>query len=138
MTELGVLDLADWADGDTARRAGIARRIDAKLRQTGVIELFGHGVPRELRDDLRAHSRPFFAISEDEKAEYRVNGYGNGWRGRVRTSYLEGTAGPPDLHEVLLFGATSSGGTDHDRTYYPPNKWPRQTPRLREAVEGYT
>jgi validamycin A dioxygenase len=139
MSEIAIVDLAEWNAADVAQRTEAARELDVKLRKAGILELFGHGIPRTLRDEVRALSRPFFDLPEEEKSEYRVTGYGNGWRGRTPTSPPHQDEGPRDLNEVLNFGSTNgSNDAASNEMYYSPNKWPRQIPGLRDAVTTLT
>ena len=57
-----VIDLAPWFGGDESARASVAAQVDAALREVGFFLISGHGVPDELRAQVRAQARTFFAL----------------------------------------------------------------------------
>ncbi|NKE64146.1 isopenicillin N synthase family oxygenase, partial [Lentzea sp. PSKA42] len=71
-----LVDLSGWFDG--TRRAEVAARVDAALRESGFLLITGHGVPDELRARVRGLTREFFALPADEKQPYAVRTGGRG------------------------------------------------------------
>ena len=94
-----VIDLTPWLSGDQTARAEVAARVDAALQSVGFFLIKGHGVPGELRAQVRAQARAFFALPPEAKQRYAVTVGGRGWLppGVEANGYAEGTATPPDL-----------------------------------------
>jgi isopenicillin N synthase-like dioxygenase len=134
--EIPTLDLARWSAASSDERAQIAETLDTGLRQIGLIQLLGHGVPIGMRAELRAASRSFFKLPRATKARYRIEGHGNGWRGSINTSALYGLEKPADLQESFLIGAEHrTGDPEYDRIHYPANRWPDEVAELRNAAQ---
>lgn len=140
--DIPVLDLTEWEGAGPEHRAGIAARLDAVLRQTGLFLLSGHGVPEELTDRMRTEGRDFFGLPRESKERYRVSRpYDNGWRGlgALQVGALDGKPDTSDLHEAFHVGPSHrTGDAAFDTLYYPENKWPDEQPALRETVLEYT
>ena len=135
-----LIDLAPWFEGDEADRAGVARRVDEALCETGFLLIAGHGVPDRLRGRIRESARRFFALPEHDKDRYRVAVGGRGWLppGAEANGYAEGTETPPDLKESYSLGADEPIGVPEvDEEWFKPNVWPVEMPDLRAAAESY-
>ncbi|WP_236791163.1 isopenicillin N synthase family oxygenase [Amycolatopsis sp. GM8] len=133
-----LVDLAPWFSGTD--RAGVARRVDAALRDSGFLLITGHGVPDELRAKTRALSRAFFALPEETKARYAVTVGGRGWLppGVEANGYAEGTETPPDLKESYSVGAEAGVGIPEiDEFWFQPNVFPAEVPELAAAAREY-
>ena len=74
-----VIDLTPWFSGEETARGGVAARVDAALQSVGFFLITGHGVPGELRAEVRAQARAFFALPRDTKQRYAVTVGGRGW-----------------------------------------------------------
>lgn len=143
---VATIDLARWQDGTAPERAAVGERLDEALRRTGMFLLRGHGVPREVVDELRQRAREFFALPREVKARYAIEAAcDSGWLemhppGGVGVEAGEDQpADAPDLHESFYSGpAHRTGDADRDRFNYPANRWPEELPELRTAVEVYT
>jgi isopenicillin N synthase-like dioxygenase len=57
-----IIDLAPWFAGDAAGRSEVAAAVDAALQDVGFLLVTGHGVPRELRDEVRAAARRLVTV----------------------------------------------------------------------------
>jgi isopenicillin N synthase-like dioxygenase len=57
MTSVPVIDLRPWFGGGEAARAAVAGQVDAALRRVGFFLITGHGVPDELRAQIRTRAR---------------------------------------------------------------------------------
>lgn len=135
-----IIDLTPWFAGDAARRAEVAAAVDAALQEVGFLLVTGHGVPRELREEVRAAARRFFALPPADKQRYAVTVGGRGWlpSGVEANGYAEGTATPPDLKESFAVGADEpTGDADVDGYWFQPNVYPAEVPALRTTVELY-
>src|ERR1035437_4685393 len=134
------IDLTPWFAGDAHARAGIARQVDAALRDVGFMLVTGHGVPRALRDEVRASARDFFSLPVETKQRYAVTVGGRGWLppGVEANGYAEGTETPPDLKESFAVGADQpTGDPDVDGDWFQPNAYPAEVPALEPAVVAY-
>ncbi len=135
-----VVDLAPWLGGAEAARATVAAEVDAALRSVGFFLLTGHSVPGELRTQVRAQARAFFALPAKTKQRYAVTVAGRGWlpTGVEANGYAEGTQTPPDLKESFAVGADRpTGDPDVDGYWFQPNVYPAEVPRLQPAVVAY-
>lgn len=115
--------------------------IDAALQQAGFLLVSGHGVDPELRAEVRAAGRAFFALPSEVKARYAVGVGGRGWLGpgREANARADGIESPPDLKESIAFGPdTPTGDRAVDDEWFPPNVWPAEVPALHAAVTRYT
>ena len=123
-TDVPVVDLTEALAGDPEARGRAAREIDAACVNTGFLAITGHGIPRELVDDVVAASRSFFRLERAEKDKVAPPGPYDfrGYLGLDTTS-LAATLGdetPPDLCESF-----NISGFDDPEV------------RARATVEGY-
>ena len=135
-----VIDLTPWLSGDQAARAGVAAEVDAALQSVGFFLITGHGVPGELRAQVRAEARAFFALPRETKQRYAVTVGGRGWLppGVEANGYAEGTQTPPDLKESFAVGADQlTGDSEVDGYWFQPNIYPAEAPALQPAVLAY-
>ncbi|MFD5427070.1 isopenicillin N synthase family dioxygenase [Streptomyces sp. NPDC127084] len=135
-----VIDLKPWLSGDPAARAVTAATVDAALRSAGFLLVTNHGVDPELGARIRESARGFFRLPPAAKEPYAVKVGGRGWLGpgAEANAYAEGGATPPDLKESLSFAADEPTGVPAvDAEWFLPNRWPREVPALRPAVEAY-
>jgi isopenicillin N synthase-like dioxygenase len=108
----------------------LARAIDAALREAGFFALVSHGVRQPLFDAAFAASHRFFALAEDDKKRWHIDG----WpikRGFDPIGWQSLDVGmPPDVKESFYLGNTSLG----------PNQWPDEVlvPGFRAACEAYS
>jgi isopenicillin N synthase-like dioxygenase len=107
-----VIDLTPWRTGDEQARSAVAAQVDAALRTVGFFLISGHGVPDDLRTQVRVQARKFFALPKQTKRRYAVTVAGRGWLppGVEANGYAEGTQTPPDLKESFAVGADQQTG----------------------------
>src|ERR1700733_11511938 len=74
-----VIDLTPWRTGDDRARSAVAAQVDAALRSVGFFLISGHGVPDDLRAQVRDQARKFFALPRETKRRYAVTVAGRGW-----------------------------------------------------------
>jgi isopenicillin N synthase-like dioxygenase len=135
-----VVDLTPWFAGDPAGRRAVAEQVDAALRTAGFLLVTGHGVPTELRAEVRAVARRFFALPAETKARYAASVGGRGWipPGAEANGYAEGLATPADLKESYsLAREDPTGDPAVDADWFRPNVWPVEVPQLRTVVGEY-
>ncbi len=135
-----VIDLAPWRTGDERARSAVAAEVDAALRSVGFFLLSGHGVPDDLRRQVRTEARNFFALPKEAKQPYAVTVAGRGWLppGVEANGYAEGTQTPPDLKVSFAVGADQqTGDPEVDGYWFQPNVYPAEVPGLQPAVVAY-
>jgi isopenicillin N synthase-like dioxygenase len=135
-----VIGLTPWFSGDRDARAAVAAKVDEALQSVGFFLITGHGVPGQMRADVRAGARAFFALPPETKRRYAVTVGGRGWLppGVEADGYAEGTATPPDLKESFSAGADQpTGDPDVDGYWFQPNVYPAEVPALEPAVTAY-
>ena len=137
-----LIDLEPFRTGGAAARRAVAAEIDRACREVGFLAVTGHGVPDELVADLRAISREFFALPEDEKrASIHVPRHGNrGYTelGAEALAYAMGEVAPPDLFEAFTTGPIldTSDAYFHEPgayDFFVPNLFPRNPPRFEQV-----
>ena len=135
-----VIDLTPWFSGGQAARAGVAAQVDAALQSVGFFLITGHGVPDELRAQVRAQARAFFALPRETKQGYAVTVGGRGWLppGVEANAYAEGTETPPDMKESFAVGADRpTGDPEVDGYWFQRNVYPAEVPALEPTVLAY-
>ena len=140
MNAIPTIDLRAWRAGGPEAVA-LATEIDTALQRAGFLLVTGHGVDAELRADVRAAARRFFALPEEVKRRYAVRIGGRGWLapGVEANALVEGAESPPDLKESFAVGPeTPTGDPAVDAVWFPPNVWPAEVAELREVVTRYT
>jgi isopenicillin N synthase-like dioxygenase len=137
------VDLEPFRLGGPADRLAVARCLDDACRDTGFLQVTGHGVPVELCDQLLDAWAGFFDLPLGEKERWIVEdvsanrGYTE--LGKEGLAYSRGETSPPDLFEAFTFGREDATGPYYDRhlSFYAPNLWPAEPPGLREAWVAY-
>ncbi len=135
-----VIDLMPWFGGDEQARAAVAAEVDGALQSTGFFLITGHGVPDDLRAQVRTQARAFFALPGEIKQRYAVTVGGRGWLppGVEANGYAEGTQTPPDLKESFAVGADQpTGDPEIDGFWFQPNVFPAELPALEPTVTAY-
>jgi isopenicillin N synthase-like dioxygenase len=103
---LPLVDVSSLLDPEASdeSRAAVGREIDAACRDTGFLLVTGHGIDRELRDDLERLSREFFALPDAAKDQIAMARGGLAWRGWFPVGG-ELTSGQADRKEGVYFGS---------------------------------
>ena len=117
----------------------VARQIHDACRQFGFFYIAGHGISRELQDDLLAKSVAFFNQSAEEKNVIRMELGGRAWRGYFSVG-MELTSGTPDRKEGIYFGQHLDSEHPMVRKGIPlhgPNLYPEEPANFASTVEEY-
>ncbi len=133
------IDISGWTD--PTERARIAADVDNACRRVGFLQLLGHGVPDEVRREVRAAATAFFDLPLEEKLRYRppspdVN-RGYAAQGSESLSYSLDAAAPPDLFEAFNIGVGAPPRPHDGPVVFSPNVWPVRPHELRLAFERY-
>ncbi|MCT9932868.1 hypothetical protein N5079_21920 [Planotetraspora sp. A-T 1434] len=134
------IDLTPWFHGDDTDRRRVAQQVDAALSAVGFLLVTGHGVPADLRADVRAAAKRFFALPYQTKERYAATVGERGWLppGVEANGYAEGTPTPPDLKETFAVGADQPLGVPSlDDVWFLSNVYPAEVPELEPLLVGY-
>lgn len=135
-----LVDLSLWRNGSASDRAALAATVDRALIESGFLMVTGHGIPVDLRAEIRAAARLFFGQSATTKEPYATAVGGRGWipPGKEANGYLLDVELPPDLKETFVSGhERSSGDAEVDAEWFTPNVWPAEVPALQRLCEAY-
>lgn len=141
-----VIDISGWDDGDPAARAEIVAAVQQAATTYGFMQITGHGIPRELIDDMLAVNDEFFALPQDVKdaliSPPEVNrGYSG--IGAESLAYSLGVEAPPDIFESFNIARDVVDETDpavmaERHRFLAPNVWPDDAmPSMRPRLNAY-
>ncbi|WP_067825968.1 isopenicillin N synthase family dioxygenase [Nocardia inohanensis] len=141
--DIPLIDIAAWRTGTPGQRAALAARLDRAMRDSGFFLVEGHGIERELMNEIRTAARKFFALPLSAKRPYASTVGGRGWlaTGVEANSYYGEApdASKPDLKETFKIGREHRTGLPElDSVWFLPNVWPREVPELRDLTLDYT
>jgi len=111
---------------------GFAQKLGQSFQRFGFAMVSDHGVPQDVVDRAWAATKAFFALSEEEKRRYHVEGSG-GARGLTpfKTEIAKG-ATHVDLKEFWHVGRELPAG-HRFQEYMPANIWPDRPEGFRET-----
>ena len=137
MSSLPILDLRSATDPATA--AEFHTKLREATRDYGFFYLIGHGIPKDLSEELIATSRKFFALPEEDKiAIEKVNS--PHFRGYTRVGD-ERTQGAKDWREQIDIGPerepTEFTSGQPWSILDGPNLWPSALPEFRDTIERW-
>lgn len=134
-SQVPLVDLAEYRNGDTAEREVFVESLGDALRQLGFVRVRGHDVLPGVTEPAYRSSKAFFALSDATKRRYLVAG-GAGERGFTAFGAEHARDNPlPDLKEFWHTGRELPAG--HALAgLYPPNLWPQEVWGFREAMSG--
>ncbi|MGW0157687.1 isopenicillin N synthase family dioxygenase [Mycobacterium sp. NPDC003323] len=134
-TDVPVLDIAALLDeADPGYHDAVAALGDA-ARRVGFAQVVGHGIDRQLFDDLLQHTRAFFALPEAEKRKVYI-GLSSNHRGYVPPGEEVFASGTVDAKEAFDLSVELPADDPRYLAGHPllgPNQWP-ELPGFREAV----
>ena len=142
-SEVALVDLGRWRNGDEFDRRAIERQVDTALRQVGFFIVVNHGIADDTIEDLRAACADVFALPPATKARFRQHaGIGSpGWIpiGSEANAYASGQVAPPDLKEAWTVGDMAEGAvTPTSRGTIPVvNVFPDDVPGFEPSVRRY-
>ncbi|HWG27619.1 isopenicillin N synthase family dioxygenase [Actinospica sp.] len=134
-----LIDLNRWRAGD---REAVAAETDAALQESGFLMVSGHGVSVELRAEVRAAAKRFFALPAERKLPYTAPVSGRGWIpiGKEANAFygVEADAARADLKESYTIGREHrTGDPALDEAWFKPNVWPDEVPELAGLCAEY-
>jgi len=143
LTEIPVIDLAPFLQGDAQARAAVAEQIGVACRTIGFFYVINHGVPAELIAKVYAEAERFFAQAEADKAAIAIekSGHHRGYF-KVGGENLNPAKQKQDgdLKEGVKIGRDL--GPDHPLVQagtplHGPNQWPSNLPGWQQVMQEY-
>lgn len=139
-----VIDIAPFLAGSSEGRARVATQVGRACEEIGFLIVKGHGVPRELVEQMYDVSRRFFDLPLEEKMKARgaERSRGYGPLGEEALSYGLGKAAPADVKEGLYEGPMDVPDTPYFRgpagaPHFVPNLWPERPVELPSVWRAY-
>lgn len=139
-TSLPVIDLAQLDSADLAGRGAALQKLRSAARDIGFFYLQGHGVDPHLIDEVKAVSRRFFSLPDEDKHAVAML-HSPHFRGYTQTA-AELTRGLPDWREQFDIGAereiiAAREGLPAWTRLQGPNQWPAELPQLKPVLLGW-
>lgn len=142
-----VVDISTALTGDGQARRQIGQTIDDVFQTSGFMVITGHGVPRELIDEMYAVTRAFFTLPDDSKARWENPPGEATRRGLSRNQHVAASREietPPDLCEFFTMNRYGEPGLARREVLgeafdvlSKPNIWPDQPPGFRDIWLRY-
>ncbi|GGH72279.1 MAG: isopenicillin N synthase family oxygenase [Bacteroidetes bacterium] len=120
LTSIPTVDLSEFTSGDSVRKNRFIRELGTAYEEIGFVTVTNHGLTQELRENLYEQVEQFFALDENIKLKYHVDGLA-GQRGYTPfgKEHAKGhNAG--DLKEFFQFGQNMKSDP-HEGDDYPLN-----------------
>lgn len=142
MSGATLVDLEPFRTGGPSERAAVAARIDEACRETGFLQVVGHGLPAELTERMLDVTASFFDLPIDEKRKMVVadrsanRGYASEGTEALAFSLGEDVTAP-DLFEAFNAGreGTDPAYVAAHPDFFAPNVWPNDA--MRETWAEY-
>jgi isopenicillin N synthase-like dioxygenase len=128
---------------DAAARSDVVRQVDAAARNTGFMQITGHGIPASTLSEFTAATDAFFALDAAAKAKYRCPPGINRGYSPPKAESLAGSLGlatAADLFEAVNIGTSAADfpGLDLPAGSYPANVYPAaELPGFEAAVTAW-
>jgi isopenicillin N synthase-like dioxygenase len=130
-----LVDLSQFVEGDDNQRKAFVDKLGKAFHETGFVGVIGHGIPANLIDDFYTAAKSFFALPEDVKRKYEIEGLA-GQRGY--TSFGKEHAKQsdvPDLKEFFQIGQWLKPEHADLKKEYPDNVAVEEVPEFFTLAE---
>lgn len=140
MTNIPVVDLADFTHGNAEQRQQFVNDLGRAYEETGFVAVKNHGIADALIARLYEETEQFFTLPTETKLKYRIPELA-GQRGYTSfgTEHAKGYEAP-DLKEFFQFGQIVEEGA-HNPEGYPQNvsveELPQFTPTMLSAYKAF-
>lgn len=140
MTNIPVVDLADFTQGSAAQKQQFIASLGNAYEETGFVAVKNHGISDELIANLYQEAQQFFALPTETKVKYSVPELA-GQRGYTSfgTEHAKGFEAP-DLKEFFQFGQIVDEEQSNPEGY-PQNvavdEMPQFTPTMLAAYKAF-
>jgi isopenicillin N synthase-like dioxygenase len=120
MTNIPVVDLSEFIEGDAEQRKNFVQQLGKAYEDVGFVAVKNHGIPDQLIASLYEFVQQFFSLPLEQKLKYEVPGLA-GQRGYTSfgREHAKGSEAP-DLKEFFQYGQTVEDN-DAIKTEYPDN-----------------
>jgi hypothetical protein len=133
LLDVPVIDISSYRSGDRAARLALGEQVDETCRDIGFLVITGHGVPKDLIDEVDAVSRALFDLPIQEKMRVArpapdiARGYIPIEGESVARS--RGENAPGDLNESFMIGPVDVADDAYHfgpaaGKHFAPNLWP--------------
>lgn len=131
MKNIPTVDLNDYINGDQAQRQAFVKKLGDSFSSIGFAIVSNHGVPSSVIDRSYASFKEFFALPDEVKANYEIEGLAGqrGYTSRGREHAKGRNVG--DLKEFYHIGQIVSGA-EAEQYGYPENIFPGEVPAMSE------
>lgn len=136
-----LIDFGAFVDGSPAAKRDAALKIRDACEQVGFLYLANHGVPQGRIDAVFAAARTFFALTEERKADPRMQitpQRTRGYQAMFARHYANTDA--PDVNEAFKY-QHEYPADDPDivagNRFHQANRWPDGLPGWRETLLDY-
>ena len=144
LRQVPLIDIAPFLAGSAEAKRKVTAEVGSACEEIGFLIVKGHGVPRDLVEEMYDVSKRFFALPLDEKMRARGldRSRGYGAVGEEALSYGLGQAAPADVKEGLYEGPMDVPDTAYFRgpegaPHFVPNVWPERPQELERAWRAY-
>jgi isopenicillin N synthase-like dioxygenase len=130
-----LVDLSQFVAGDQHQRKAFVEKLGNAFHETGFVGVIGHGIPAMLIDDFFQAANKFFAMPEEVKRKYEIEGLA-GQRGY--TSFGKEHAKQsdvPDLKEFFQIGQWLTPEHAELKKEYPDNVKVEEVPAFFTLAE---
>lgn len=140
--QLPVIDVADLASPDLARRQSVADAIGRACREIGFFYIVNHGITQPEIDEVYRMAAAFYTLPLEEKRHYDINHFGR-HRGYVPVGGLAADSHDAtafDFHEAYEI-SLELPASDPDylagNLMYGPNVWPQRPGDFQPVIYRY-
>ena len=141
-----VIDINPYFGGTEAAKRAVAAEIGRACREVGFYIIVGHGIPRDLVASVDKQARAFFDLPDDVKMTLHgkeAGACGYSAMGDRSLAFTRGEKSPPDLVESFQIAKVDTNDqdpyfqTETAAKLMPTNRWPEQSPKVREVLTDY-
>lgn len=138
ISEVPLIDFAPFRTGNAQERAAVAAKIADACQQIGFFYITGHGVSDDLRRNIFAQARRFFAQSAEEKAACQTSpDWNRGWIPSQIGSSLTRSSRFFEQFRMQADLAQDDPDVLSGSPFYKPNRWPAAMPEMAAICNAY-
>lgn len=143
VSKIPVLDLGPYLSGKEGELERLGEQVRNIQQTIGFWAVINHGVEWNLLENAYAHLARFFALSDTQKNQYRINDLSLGYIPPKSTTYVTSVINEntkKDLNETLILALDRPD--DHPLVqagtrFVGPNQWPEEIDGFKEALVAY-
>jgi isopenicillin N synthase-like dioxygenase len=144
MNNIPIIDITDLKSGDPEKRNSVIASFCSAFHEIGFVAVQGHGISQSLLGEMRRQVIDLFNRPTEEKLSLTVQQYN--YRGYVPNGFFTPNRSgetnkqqASDQYEAykLHYEAEPDDPICQHCTLYGPNKWPKNSQQLKNAVTSY-